>query len=347
MADAPTLGLDVGGAHLKLAQVAGNGRVVARQLPCPLWQGLGRLHDALAQALADLPPAGKVAVTMTGELADLFPGRAAGVQEIVAVLAAAMPRADLRLWAGRRGFVPAEAAADHAAAIASANWLATAVLAARHVGDGLLVDLGSTTTDILMLAGGKVAAEGADDRTRLASGELVYTGLTRSFVMAVARRVPFRGRWMPLMNEYFASMADVYRVLGLLPEAADQHPAADNGVKTVHGSARRLARMVGADLDDAGMEDWRRLAAWLAACQMRQIEDAVRLQLSRGLIRDDAPLIGAGCGCFLLPELARRFDRPCRDFAGLIGVAPEAAPSVATCAPAVAVALLCADARQI
>ena len=37
------------------------------------------------------------------------------------------------------------------------------------------------------------------------------------------------------MNEYFASMADVHRILGELPEDADRHPAADGREKTSRG----------------------------------------------------------------------------------------------------------------
>ena len=222
------------------------------------------------------------------------------------------------VWAGRLGFVPAADAAAHAGAIASANWLASATLVARRVGHGLFVDLGSTTTDILVLAGGEVRALGLTDRERLAAGELVYQGLTRTPVMALAAEAPFAGQRVALMNELFATSADLYRLLELLPEGADQHPAADGGPKTVAASARRLARMIGADLVDGDPADWRRLAGVLARCQLRRIEDAIALQLSRGLIPDAAPLVGAGCGRFLVQRLAAAADRPYRDFAELI-----------------------------
>jgi probable H4MPT-linked C1 transfer pathway protein len=338
-------GLDIGGAHLKVAQAEPDGRVVAAlQVPCALWQGLDRLEQALAEAGARLVPTSRVAVTMTGELADLFPDRAEGVACILDVVTMALPEAEHRVWAGRRGFVGPGVARLCTGEVASANWLATATLAARRVGEAVLVDLGSTTTDVLLLAERAVQAEGLTDRQRLASGELVYTGLTRTPLMALARRAPFGGRWVAVMNEHFATTADVYRVLGCLPEAADQHPAADGGAKTVAASARRLARMVGADLKDAGLASWQALAAWLARRQEHLIEDALALQLSRGLVADKAPLIGAGCGRFLVEDLARRLGRPYRDFAALVDATAEALPWVATCAPAVAVALLARDA---
>ena len=82
------------------------------------------------------------------------------------------------------------------------------------------------------------------------SGELVYTGFTRTFLFGVASSAPVRGRLTPLMNEYFASIADVHRILGVLDEKDDKHPSADGKEKTVAGSIARLARMVGRDAAD-------------------------------------------------------------------------------------------------
>jgi probable H4MPT-linked C1 transfer pathway protein len=337
-------GLDIGGAHLKAAQVTADGRVTtACQVPCALWQGLDRLERALAGLALPPGPTGRVAVTMTGELVDLFPDRQTGVERLLATLATVWPDAGVAVWAGQRGFVAPGVAHGLALEIASANWLASATLTARHVGEGLFVDMGSTTTDVVVLARGAVLAEGGTDRERLATGELVYTGLTRTPVMALTAEAPFAGRRVAVMNELFATTADLYRVLGLLPEAADQHDAADRGPKTVEASARRLARMLGADLADGSPADWHRLAAVLARAQQRRIEDAMALQLSRGLLADAAAVIGAGCGRFLVAELARRLGRPYRDFAQLVRAEDSARDWVANCAPAVAVALLLAE----
>ena len=155
--------------------------------------------------------------------------------------------------------------------------------------------------------------------------------------MAIAAAAPFAGRMVPLMNEHFATAADLRRLLGELDEAHDQHAAADNGPKTAAASARRLARMLGADLADAGMTDWRELAAYLAEAQLRRIDDACRLVLSRRPLPPDAPLVGAGCGRHLVPNLARRLGRPWRDLGSLWAGLP---PDAVTCAPAMAVALL-------
>ena len=125
---------------------------------------------------------------------------------------------------------------------------------------------------------------------RLASGELVYTGMTRSFVMALASRAPFRGAWTPLMNEYFASSADIHRILDDLPYGADKMPTADGREKTVDASRARLARMIGREADEAAALEWKGLAAWFAEEQIRQIADAAWLRLSRNDVAVAAPI---------------------------------------------------------
>ncbi|HET6467801.1 MAG TPA: hypothetical protein VFG43_05430, partial [Geminicoccaceae bacterium] len=119
----------------------------------------------------------------------------------------------------------------------------------------------------------------------------------------------------------------------------------DGGAKSPEASARRLARMVAADLDEAPPEAWRALAAAFARRQLRELEEALDLVLARGELAGTAPLVGAGVGRFLVAELASRLGRPYRDLAGLVAaVDPATAAAAATSAPAVAVAaLLAAD----
>ena len=332
------IGWDVGGAHVKAARLDG-GRVTAVvQLPCPLWLDLDQLPGVLAEVQARLGPAALHAATMTGELADAFPTRAEGVARLADALARATEPTRLLLYGGRAGFLDAADAAAHVDDIASANWHATAALAGRYVPDALLVDMGSTTTDLIPIAAGRPAGAGYTDAERMACGELVYTGLVRTPVMALCQRAPFAGTWTPLANEMFATAADIYRLLGELPEGADQMATADGRGKTVAASQARLARMVGRDAGEASPEAWQALAAWFAEAQLRQVMDAALLVLSRTAKNGDASLLGAGIGRHLAERLALRLSRPYQDFATLPPLA--SAPGAAECAPAVAVALL-------
>jgi probable H4MPT-linked C1 transfer pathway protein len=236
-----------------------------------------------------------------------------------------------------------ERVAGHATDVASANWHASAsAVAAVHPG-ALFADMGSTTTDLIPIAEGRVAALGYSDAGRLAHGEIVYAGVVRSYLFAGITRAPFEGRWVNLMNEWFASMGDVYRILGELPEGVDVMQTADNRDKSVESSCARLARMIGRDVGDAHGAGWRRLAQFFADAQARQIEESLHLVLSRGVVADGAPIVGAGIGRFVLERIAARFDRPFIPFESIFDAAPECAGAVSDCAPAAAIAKLVAD----
>ena len=335
------LGWDIGGAHLKVAAVDRKSRVVhVLQLPCPLWLGLEHLDHAISVALADMPKARLHAVTMTGELTDFFRNRAQGVKTIIARFAMQAPANRTYIYAGPAGFLTPQNAMQETDAVASANWAASAQLVASLVQDALFVDIGSTTTDLVPIRGGMLRIRGFSDADRLAFEELVYTGVVRTPVMALADRIPFDGQWIPTMAEYFATTADVYRLTGELPEGADQLPAADNGGKTVRDSARRLARMIGRDLESAPLAQWKQCARHLADLQLWQIRQACERVLSRTVAVDRSPVVGAGTGRFMARKLAAQLGRRYRDFDSLIDAAPHAGSWASSCAPAVAVALL-------
>ena len=335
------IGWDVGGAHLKAARLEGGRLVGVVQLPCTLWLGLEHLDRALDEALSRMGGADAHAVTMTGELVDLFPERAEGVRALTDLLARRL--GGLRIWAGALGFLRPERARDEARAVASANWLARVAWAARCMPEGLFADIGSTTTDLVPFARGESRHRGATDAERLAESELIYTGAVRTPLMAVAQSIPFRGRPQGVMAEYFATIADAHRVRGALPEGLDLHETADRRGKSAEESAARLARMVGCDLGDATMAEWRSLAEAFALRQLEQLVQAAQRVLSRRDVSSEAPLVGAGAGRFLLRDLAAALGRPYRDFAELVEGASDAREAAAISAPAAAVALLAAS----
>ena len=336
------LGWDLGGAHLKAVQLDGAGRVMAVvQVPCPLWQGLGHLESAIDAVLGQLPQRAVChAVTMTGELADLFEDRAQGVASLVGCIARRFAGETIRIYAGAAGMLDPAAALAAAPHVASANWMASAGLAATRFPQGLLVDIGSTTTDLVPFRDGRVSAQGYLDHERLALGELVYSGVVRTPAMALARRVPWCGSWVPLMAEHFATTADLYRLTGELPDHADLMPSADGRAKTPAASAGRVARMLGLDGSTADLCAWRRVAEVLAEAQLRTLADAAACIFSRGGLAADAPILGAGVGRFLAKRLAARLGRAYLGFESLFEGMPAQAPDVADCAPAAAVARL-------
>jgi probable H4MPT-linked C1 transfer pathway protein len=341
------IGWDIGGAHLKGAVLRRNAVDDVAQWPCELWRGLTHLDHAFGEATRRWPFLHRAdhAITMTGEMTDLFEHREAGVS---AIAARAVERLGNRttFYAGAKSFVDASARQKVWRNVASANWIATASVVADAVDEGVVLDVGSTTTDIVVIRDGKVTAEGSDDASRLATRELVYVGVVRTPLCALASRVAFGSREYNVMNEFFATAADVFRLTGELRAEHDQAAAADDGSKDPAATIRRLARMIGLDARDAKPDAWIAFArAWRAAL-VNRIRENLEAKLEASQLRPDAVVVGAGCGSFVAEELSRALHRHYVPFDRVARVAPSCADWARTCAPSVAVALLRANASS-
>ena len=332
------VGWDIGGAHLKAVLLTDAG-AQALQVPCELWRGLDRLEAALNKALGVVNANNaQHAVTMTGELVDLFANRREGVIAIANTVSPLLGK-NVQFYAAglsnqNHGFVPLASVAAHAERIASANWCASASLLAKHAQNALFVDIGSTTTDIVPIINSNVAA--STDAQRMANDTLLYTGITRTPVMALAQKLPFEGAQVNVAAEYFATMADVYRLTGdLLPEN-DLAETADGKGKTAQESARRLARMVGHDVEDKPMETWKNLAQTCKNAQMSQIKQAILKHHKFA-----TPIIGAGAGAFLAAEIARDLNVEYLTISKALAI--DLDENLAVCFPAYAVARLATE----
>jgi probable H4MPT-linked C1 transfer pathway protein len=187
--------------------------------------------------------------------------------------------------------------------VAASNWHALATWAARSIPNGcaVLVDIGSTTTDIIPLQDGLPIPTGRTDPQRLRSHELVYTGVRRTPVCSVVSEVPLRGEACPLAAELFATMQDVYVLLGAIPEDETDVNTANGRPATIPCALDRLARMLCADITEIGAAELRLIAAAIAAAQWSRVAGAVELVRSR-LPGPCELLLTAGEGAFLLEQ---------------------------------------------
>lgn len=296
-------GVDIGGANLKLADAAG----LARTEYFPLWQRPGELAEALAHLWQEAPPSAGLAIAMTGELADCFATKAEGVMAILAAVAQASQDRPVRVYAVGGQWLSVDDAVAAPLRVAAANWHALAKFAGQFApsGDALLVDIGSTTTDIIPLDAGAPCAIGATDPERLASGELVYTGVERSPVCAIVRTLQWRGCECPVAQELFATAWDAYLILGDLPESPTATHTADGRPATRACAHERLARVLCADRTLFDARDAHRAAIAIAAAQFEQIAQRGRLVIER-FSEPPTTIIVSGQGEFLACRLAAR-----------------------------------------
>ncbi len=200
-----------------------------------------------------------IAVTMTAELADCFATKAEGVHFILDAVAEVAGGRDVLVWQTGGEFVSIDEARELVPLVAAANWHALATWAARmtlgaDAASALLIDLGSTTCDIIPLVGGLPMPTGRTDVERLMSRELVYTGVRRTPVMAVSPSVPFRGESVPLAAELFATMLDVYLLTGEIAEDADDTNTANGRPATVDAAWDRIARSLCCDRSECTLK---------------------------------------------------------------------------------------------
>lgn len=327
------LAIDVGGANLKAA----DGRGYAASRPFAVWRRPERLGMELRRLIESGPPSDYLAVTMTAELADCFSTKAEGVREILAAVQSAAGDRPIEVYQADGELVSAVSACRAPLLAAASNWHALASFANRFVSQwpALLIDLGSTTADVIPLDAQGPTASGLTDSERLVSGELVYTGVERTPVCALMASLPWHGVECPLAAELFATTADAYLMLGETPEEPDNCDTADGRPRTWPHALARLARMVCADADSFGPEDARQAAAAVRHAQLDLLQAAVEKVVSR-LRESPQTVIVSGHGEFLLRHLLGRLPWQ----ADVLSLSHRLGPDVSRCAPAHALAVL-------
>jgi len=230
------IGIDVGGANLKIIDDDG-----AHVHYCPLWEK-APLTELLCRYVSR--PDDPAAVVMSGELADCFESKIEGISFIVNAVKTAFPSA--RFY-GTDGLFHDSALPQ----LAAANWLASADYLREEYPDALLLDIGSTTADIIPLRCFE-SLKGLTDLLRLQKGYLVYSGMLRGNIATLLQSVTLDGVPTPVSSEYFAISADAHLVLGHITPAQYSCDTPDKKEKTRKAALLRLSRVVCADIGEIG-----------------------------------------------------------------------------------------------
>lgn len=308
------LGLDIGGANIKAVLLQYQNQTITSceiaVRPFEIWKeptALATLLDEMAKDLGT-PEFSRVAVTMTAELSDAFRTKREGVLSILEAVAQTFGRSLVYPFSLEGIFFNYEAAKQNPLLFAASNWLASARYLAKSYSDTILIDIGSTSTDIIPIRQGKVINKGSTDPERLRSGELVYSGILRTNPNTIVQQVPMRGRLCRVAAENFCCMADVYLILGKIESSSYSCPTPDGRAKTVVAAQERLARLVCADSEMMDPKEIENLAGYLLEKHLQQITEAL-VQVLSGL--DDTSnlqVMPVGAGSFLANEVARRLD---------------------------------------
>lgn len=331
------LALDIGGANIKVADGLG----YAQSYGFAMWNQSSRLAQQIRTAISEAPPADHLAVTMTGELADCFASKTAGVRFILEAVNEAADHRHTRVYLVDGRLVSPQVAATMPLLAAASNWHALARFAGRFASAGaaLLIDIGSTTCDVIPLIDGRPVTTGMTDTQRLLASELVYTGVERSPLCAVVSHTPYRGASCPLVQELFATMHDAYLILEKVPEEPGNTQTADGRAATKEHARARLGRMIAADEQEFNHDDAVALATGAADAQMARLAAAIHQVSARMPLPPELAIV-SGHGEFLAREAIRALQMTCP----VISLGEKLGESASRCAPAHALAVL---AREI
>ena len=272
-------GFDIGGANTDVAIVdfdeSGNiVEVETNFIYLPMWKKKDKLTEALKDILgSNWDKIEAVGVSMTAELVDAYKTKKEGVLDIAQKSAATftVPVG----FIGLNGVMNISELRKDPMKVAAANWIATAPLAARIDHNCILIDTGSTTTDIIPIKNGRECAMGRSDLERLKTGELVYSGTLRTNVAALVEKVPFDGLMMRVASELFAVTADIHMVLGNITEEEYTSDTMDGAGKSVEECMRRISRVVCADLDTLKPDEITAIAEYVYSRQVKRISEAL------------------------------------------------------------------------
>ena len=343
------IGWDVGGVNTKVARVESGVVCQVHSIPYEIQRApeqLGPLIASLARELG-AEPGDHHAVTMTAELSQHFRSKREGVCFVLDAFESALPGSVIRVYGTDGSFRDLPAARRDPLLSAASNWVATAAIVACSWHDAVLIDIGTTTTDIVPIRGGAVVARGRTDAARLLTGELLYLGAIRTPVEAIVQEVPLGGGvvggWggggggddggmAGVSAESFALAGDVHLWLGEIGEENYTVPTPDGRPATREGAHDRLARVVCADgemLDDAAITAIARHVAGTQVARIaRSLERVVAHHPSIALV------VTAGMGSFLARQAAESVGMATVELSELLGARG------ALSAPAAAVALL-------
>jgi probable H4MPT-linked C1 transfer pathway protein len=227
--------------------------------------------------------------------------------------------------------------------VASANWAATGWMVSHLIKNGVVVDVGSTTTSIIPVINGKIAAAGRTDLEKLQNGELVYSGGLRTNVAAIVNGIPVQGRVARVSSELFAQSGDVHLLLGNIKEEDYTAETCDGRGKTRREAAARLARVVCADIEMLTEQGIKDIAKFVYDKQVEQIAGGLKQVYERirpSLQEKTAVVTGLGRD-FLARKAAEKAG-----FSEVIDMKELVGAEAAVVSPAVGVALMTASSLE-
>jgi probable H4MPT-linked C1 transfer pathway protein len=346
------LGLDIGGANTKAAFIkTKDGTVKEHRISLeyfPIWKKgkkqLPRVLEKLKKRLVASTALDGVGLTMTADLSDAYWSKKEGVNHVLDSVTEVFGDAPTFVLDVEANLLTVKDARREPLKVASANWAATGWMISHLIKNCIIVDVGSTTTSIIPVINGKIAAEGRTDLEKLQNGELVYSGALRTNVATIVNGIPVRGRIAKVSSELFAQSGDVHLILGNIGAEDYTAETCDGRGKTRREAMARLARVVCADIDMITEQEIVDMAKFVYAKQVEQIAGGLKQVYERikPSLQEKIVVVVTGIGRnFLARKAAENAG-----FSEVIDMRELVGADAAVVSPSVGVALMVASSLE-
>lgn len=303
------LGIDIGGAHVKTVGLCEQKKIIfVSQDKVILWKNTELLEKYFLK-LNKLFGKIRCGITMTGELCDFFKSRKHGVDKIIKT-SKSLKFKTYFFTNKKENFLRK----SKFSSIASMNWLATGKFLEKKIKDALIIDFGSTTTDLIFIKNYKIRNKFFSDFDRINNNELVYTGLTRTPTPFLSNLIVIGKKKYNLASEFFSNTGDLYRIKKLLPPGVDLLDSADGKSKSFTNSLRRLARNLCLDYKKNNTKILEIVAEKLIEIQMNKIFKESKKLIKKNISSKNIPLIVCGIGKKIIQKYAKKNDYKIIDF---------------------------------
>jgi len=264
------LGLDIGGANTKYAFIdtsEENAEILTVGSDYfPFWKEnknyshyLQELKEKIEEQYGIIEA---VVFVTTAELSDCFQTKKEGITTICNYVSQVF--SDLSqgpyIYSSESSFISMAQATEQWLEVSATNWIVSANYLGMKFPNVIMIDIGTTTTDIIPINDGKVVAEGYTDLERLISNELIYTGLLRSNIATILSEVKLQGKIIPVSSELFATIGDAFYLLELITSDEFSSETANGKSVTKENSLARIARVICADINQLSENEIKQIA---------------------------------------------------------------------------------------
>ncbi len=280
------LGLDIGGANTKYAFIdtekEDNEILTVGSDYFPFWkdnenypQYLQELKNTIEEKHGTIEI---VVFVTTAELVDCFHTKKEGITTICHYVSSVFSNLSNGpfIYSSKSEFIAMESSSEQWLEVSATNWIVSANYLGLKYPNVIMIDIGTTTTDIISINDGKVVVEGYSDLDRLISNELVYTGLLRTNIAAILNEVKLLGKIIPVSSELFATTGDAYLIQNIISIEEFTSETADGKSVSKENSLARIARVVCADTNQLSENEIKLIAKQAITKQIEMLSRALQ-----------------------------------------------------------------------